>query len=454
MKKLILQCGVLRSICAVGMMAFAVTAEAEIVKEYTLNDSLTATLDDQGVLKIIGSGDMPQWSNLAEQAWIGESSRIRSVVAEGEITVGQCAFFCCNSLTSVSLPKATAIGLSAFDSCSSLTSVSLPNAMTIETWVFNSCKSLESVSLPSATTIGSGAFEGCSKLNSVSLPNASTINGGVFRDCSSLTSVSLPNATTIGASVFDECENLALVSLPAATRIGLSAFKSCSALSSLLVNCNMKSTIDEQGRNYYRIPESTTIITELLPEEVVKNAGYVVQEAVVDTNVQLAVSSEVKVQPSVTLKSGDTALDKTTYEGSCAFYGVTPQTQPETPKIPAEPTSEDFRVVPRDAQVIGSDEIAVKKESIQAAKAETISIANNEVRLGVSVMSNANITAEIAEWGKVNLSSENVKVENGNVVITIPVSSASGFMILQSGDAKVQSNELKLSGGKVFTGDY
>lgn len=201
----------------------------------------------------------------------------------------------------------------------------------------------------------------------------------------------------------------------------------------------MKSTIDEQGRNYYRIPESTTIITELLPEEVVKNAGYVVQEAVVDTNVQLAVSSVVKVQPSVTLKSGDTALDKTTYEGSCAFYGVTPQTQPETPKIPAEPTSEDFRVVPRDAQVIGSDEIAVTRESIAAAKAEIVNIANGMVYLGVSVLSNSDITASTA-WAPVKFTKDTqigLSADGTKLILPIPVAAQQGFMILQSGDAKV-----------------
>ena len=46
-------------------------------------------------------------------------------------------------------------------------------------------------------------------------------------------------------------------------------------------------------------------------------------------------------------------------------------------------------------------------------------------------------TAETKSWQPVELKDENVKVENGKIVITIPVDSQSGFMILQSGDASV-----------------
>ena len=253
---------------------------------------------------------------------------------------------------------------------------------------------LTSISLPNATTIGVDAFKQCGSLTSVSLPSATTIGDQAFDTCDSLTSVSLPLATTIGLVAFRDCENLKEVSLPSVTTIAGNAFSGCQGLSSLLVNAEMKKEIEDKGKEAYDIPQAATITYyDGLPYSVVEAAVY-----------------------QMTVISGDKAIDEAEYKRSCDLLHLTPKEKP---------------------QVVKEGEIAVTKESIQAAKAETISIANNEIQLGVSVMSNSNITAEIAEWGKVNLASENVKVENGNVVITIPVSSASGFMILQSGDAKV-----------------
>ena len=45
-----------------------------------------------------------------------------------------------------------------------------------------------------------------------------------------------------------------------------------------------------------------------------------------------------------------------------------------------------------------------------------------------------------------------LSADGTKLILPIPVAAQQGFMILQSGDAKVQSDELKLSGGKVFTG--
>lgn len=84
-----------------------------------------------------------------------------------------------------------------------------------------------------------------------------------------------------------------------------------------------------------------------------------------------------------------------------------------------------------------ADEVAVKMTEIMAAKAETVTIENGAISLGVSVCSNGDFRAVTKDWAKVALKDENVKVENGRIVITLPIEGVSGFMILQSGDAKV-----------------
>lgn len=87
--------------------------------------------------------------------------------------------------------------------------------------------------------------------------------------------------------------------------------------------------------------------------------------------------------------------------------------------------------------VIPEGKVLVSKEEIAAAKAETVTVDGGAVTLGVTVNTNGDLTAETKSWQPVELKGENVKVENGKIVITFPVDSESGFMILQSGDASV-----------------
>lgn len=97
-------------------------------------------------------------------------------------------------------------------------------------------------------------------------------------------------------------------------------------------------------------------------------------------------------------------------------------------------------VLPKEVQVVGADEVAVKLTELQAAKAEMVKVEGGVVTLGVSVCSNANCQAESKSWGKVKFTKDDLDVnEDGTqIIIRIPVDSQQGFMILQSGDAKVE----------------
>lgn len=136
-------------------------------------------------------------------------------VPQGIRTIGDRAFFRCDSLTSISLPDTlTSIANSAFSYCYSLTSISLPDSLScIGEYAFESCYSLTSILLPnSLISIGSGAFSGCDSLISISLPDSITSIGDyTFFTCDSLTTVTLPSSiTAIGNSVFYGCEHLTL----------------------------------------------------------------------------------------------------------------------------------------------------------------------------------------------------------------------------------------------------
>ena len=113
--------------------------------------NLTWTLDSEGVLTISGSGDMYNYGSSDFSApWDGSRSRVKSVViADGVTSIGEYAFFYCESLTSVTIPDSvTSIGKYAFFCCTSLTSVTIPDGVTSIGWrAFSNCTSLTDVYL-------------------------------------------------------------------------------------------------------------------------------------------------------------------------------------------------------------------------------------------------------------------------------------------------------------------
>ena len=185
-----------------------------------------------------------------------------------EVTsIGEYAFYDCDSLTSVTIPNSvTSIGDYAFDGCSGLTSVTLnSNAIVtsgsslrnifgqqVKTYIlgdevtsiggsaFSGCSGLTSVTIPnSVTSIGSWAFSGCSRLTSVTIPNSVTsIGSRAFSGCSGLTSVTLnSNAiVTSGSSlrnIFGQQVKTYILG-DEVTSIGDYAFSYCSALTKLI----------------------------------------------------------------------------------------------------------------------------------------------------------------------------------------------------------------------------
>ncbi len=397
------------------------------------------------------------------QAFSGCSS-LTSVSLPNVTEVHQQAFSGCSTLTSVLLPNASEIGVRAFDgspienielgiasldcsvstllylNMSSLKSLSLPNATTVEAVVFDNCTSLTSVSLPNVTEIGEYMLSRCpienlklgvktitptffdkvkSTLKSVSLPNATTIGGGAFADFSKLTSVSLPSATEIGEGAFkyspisnlelgiatvpqmfffDVKTTLKSVSLPNATTIELNAFLNCTSLTTVILGWNL---LENPNRSDWGLRDEAELVGPITKEQTE------------------AVKYGVK---TVCLKLDGEEMDESMYQKACRYYGVEEKAKPKNPQL----VGSDEKVVPEDAQIVGDGEIAVTKESITAAKATTIAVEGNEVKLGVSVKYSEDITAEPSKWEELE-----------PVIITIPVKSKQGFMLLNSREGRV-----------------
>lgn len=165
-------------------------------------------------------------------------------------SIGSDAFNQCYRLKTVSLPSVTNINYNAFFLCESLTSVILPSAISIRGDVFNQCHSLKTVELPSATSIGNSAFFECRSLTSISLPSTTSIGSSAFESCTSLQSISLPSATSIGSGAFIYCNSLTSVSLHSVTSIGRSVFIDCTSLTLIDFGSSPKSAVPSLSGGY------------------------------------------------------------------------------------------------------------------------------------------------------------------------------------------------------------
>ncbi len=193
---------------------FDLKAEAA-TRSGTCGTNLNWSLDTEtGVLDITGTGTMEDWLNYSSAPWFWYRSNIKTVnIGNSVTTIGESAFYDCDSLTSVTIGNSvTTIGECAFEDCTSLTSVTIPDSVTIiYECAFEDCTSLTSVTIPdSVTYIGEWAFYSCTSLTSVTIPDSvKTIGDWAFYGCELLTSVTIGNSvTTIGSYAFHGCTSL------------------------------------------------------------------------------------------------------------------------------------------------------------------------------------------------------------------------------------------------------
>lgn len=220
----------------IALLLFNTSSRAEIASG-TCTENISWTLSDDGVLKITGSGDMPDFNG--STPWQGSEISIYEVeIGEGVTSVGDWAFNACCNLKSVNMPVGiTSIGNGAFYGCSSLSSIKIPKEVTyIGYGAFSGCSTLYGIIIPEGVTIINNAtFRGCSNLYYVIIPEGVTsIGDRAFSGCSCLSSVNIPNSVTvIGSNAFSGC-NFTSINIPeGVTSIGYSAFSGCHNLTSI-----------------------------------------------------------------------------------------------------------------------------------------------------------------------------------------------------------------------------
>ncbi|MBO7519848.1 MAG: leucine-rich repeat domain-containing protein [Clostridia bacterium] len=180
------------SICPLGVFEFTVSAETV---SGTCGDNVTWEYDTEtATLTISGTGAMSNYSGssyVTTAPWKSYYNTMKTVVINSGVTqVGDCAFYGCEGLTSITIPDSvTSIGGCAFWDCTGLTSITIPDGVRSIGWyAFSGCSGLKT-----AGPIGGGydyefgwtdkipyyAFSGCTGLTSVTIP---TIRAG-FLTC-------------------------------------------------------------------------------------------------------------------------------------------------------------------------------------------------------------------------------------------------------------------------------
>jgi len=215
-------------------------------------------------------------TNIDEFAFCNCSSLKQLELPEGLRTIGWCAFESCSSLEYVYIPKGVTVGDSAFFLCESLKSVNIggtvvqsqgkrttlkrgllaaspllgaepedPEAIQVGKMAFSCCGNLESARVGAKVAdIGGGAFSGCAKLNEIIVEEGNEnfkSESGMLLNKTGTTLISGTGAgalvgvpsgvTSIADGAFAGSDTLQRVTLPdSVTSVGEAAFSNCTAL--------------------------------------------------------------------------------------------------------------------------------------------------------------------------------------------------------------------------------
>ena len=275
------------------------------------------------------------------------------ILGDGITSIGERAFYMCENLTSINIPKnITSIGSNAFDYCTSLKSVTIDsdaimskehttktnlsvlfgaqvtdytignNVKKIGDLAFSGCSGLTSITLPSSvTTIGSSAFSGCSGLTSITIPEGvTTIGERAFSGCTGLTKVIVSDIAKWCSISFnsyssnplyyakhlysDENSEITELAIPdGVTSIGYAAFSGCSGLTSVTI----PESVTTIGGSAFSGCSGLTSIT--IPESVTTIGG--------------SAFSGCSGLTSITIPEGVTSIDKYAFDDCSGLTSIT-----------------------------------------------------------------------------------------------------------------------------------
>jgi hypothetical protein len=133
------------------------------------------------------------------------------------ITIGDSAFYDCDSLTEITIPGSVlSLGKDLFQNCDNLVSIHLSNNLTSIPWgMFDGCTSLDYTIGSNIVTISGYAFRKTAVKNLVIPSNVKNIQDCAYKQCPNLETIVIEEGLeSIGKEVFSGCSNLKSVTLP------------------------------------------------------------------------------------------------------------------------------------------------------------------------------------------------------------------------------------------------
>ena len=177
-----------------GLAYVARPVPAVIIASGSCGDNAAWELDNEGTLKITGSGPMAD-NNTNHAPWEAYKHQIKQVVIGKDITaIGKFNFFWCSRIESVSFEEGSQlerIGWGAFG-YSSLPAITIPDSVTrIDGYAFYYCSKLTDVAISENSkleSLGEYAFKADTKMTSLYIPDGVTkIGTAIFKDVSGVT---------------------------------------------------------------------------------------------------------------------------------------------------------------------------------------------------------------------------------------------------------------------------
>lgn len=198
----------------------------------TCGANLKWTFDDvTSVLQTTGAGPMSDFDESKGRPWEAFVSTIKKVaLSDGITSIGTQAFSRCTSLEEIIIPQSVErIGDTAFAGCANLRQVVCKHndddspCLLVEYGAFWECENLSSIALPKRGVLQDYVFYKCKSLKSVRIPDGTTlVDSCLFGECINLVSVHVPESVeTIDSTAFEGCSSLEEIRLPKSVkRIG------------------------------------------------------------------------------------------------------------------------------------------------------------------------------------------------------------------------------------------